>query len=76
MYDQFSAYAAVLQREGAQKAGELAIIGDEAVVEKQIKRLQDAGAAEFIRNAWGFTTVEEHDHTAGLLGSLSGPGVA
>ncbi|MGY4647396.1 LLM class F420-dependent oxidoreductase [Mycobacterium sp. URHB0021] len=76
MYDQFSAYAAVLQREGAQKAGELAIIGDEAVVEKQIKRLQDAGATEFIGNAWGFTTVEEHDRTAGLLGSLSGPGSA
>jgi alkanesulfonate monooxygenase SsuD/methylene tetrahydromethanopterin reductase-like flavin-dependent oxidoreductase (luciferase family) len=53
MYDQFSAYAAVLQREGAQKVGELAIIGDEAVVEKQIKRLQDAGAAEFIATHGG-----------------------
>jgi F420-dependent oxidoreductase-like protein len=74
MYDQFAAHAAVLQREGAQKAGELAIIGDEAVVEKQIKRLQDAGATEFIGNAWGFATVEEHDRTAGLLGSVSGPG--
>jgi hypothetical protein len=27
-----------------------------------------------VGNAWGFTTVEEHDRTAGLLGSLSGPG--
>jgi 5,10-methylenetetrahydromethanopterin reductase len=74
MYDQFAAYAAVLQREGARRAGEVSIIGDEVHVANAINRLRDAGATEFIGNAWGFTTEEEHDRTVALLGSLSGPG--
>ena len=75
MYDQYAAYAAVLQREGAQRAGDVAIIGDEAHVAKAIRRLRDAGATEFVGNAWGFTTQEEHDRTVALLGALSLTGV-
>jgi F420-dependent oxidoreductase-like protein len=75
MYDQFAAYTAVLKREGADRAGDVAIVGDEAHVEKAINGLRDAGATEFIGNAWGFTTEEEHDRTVALLGSLSEPGV-
>ena len=72
MYDQFSAYTTVLEREGARNAGDVAIIGDEAHVEREILRLRDAGATEFIGNAWGFTTAEEHDRTVAVLGALSG----
>jgi 5,10-methylenetetrahydromethanopterin reductase len=72
MYDQFSAYTTVLEREGARNAGDVAIIGDEAHVEREILRLRDAGATEFIGNAWGFTTTEEHDRTVAVLGALSG----
>lgn len=72
MYDQYAAYSAVLQREGAQRAGDVSIIGDEAHVEKAVNQLCDAGATEFIGNAWGFTTQEEHDRTVALLGSMSG----
>ncbi|KAA0079226.1 LLM class F420-dependent oxidoreductase [Mycolicibacterium sp. P9-64] len=72
MYDQFSAYTTVLEREGARHAGDVAIIGDEAHVERAILRLRDAGATEFIGNAWGFTTVAEHDRTVAVLGALSG----
>ena len=75
MYDQFAAYTAVLKREGADRAGDVAIVGDEAHVEKAINGLRDAGATEFIGNAWGFTTEEEHDRTVALLGSLSERGV-
>ena len=76
MYDQFSAYAAVLRtRGGPQRAGDVAIIGDEADVERQILRLRDAGATEFIGNAWGFTTAEEHDRTVAVLGGLSLSGI-
>jgi F420-dependent oxidoreductase-like protein len=74
MYDQFAAYTAVLQREGSQRAGDVAIVGDEAYVERAVNRLRDAGATEFIGNAWGFTTAEEHDRTVAFLGSLSGDG--
>ena len=71
MYDQFSAYAAVLQREGAQRPAS-SPSSAMRVVEEQIKRLQDAGATEFIGNAWGFTTVEEHDRTVAVaVGALS-----
>ena len=66
--------APVLRREGAHRAGDVAIIGDEAYVERAIARLRDAGATEFIGNAWGFTTPEEHDRTVSLLGALSGAG--
>jgi alkanesulfonate monooxygenase SsuD/methylene tetrahydromethanopterin reductase-like flavin-dependent oxidoreductase (luciferase family) len=72
MYDQFSAYTTVLEREGARNAGDVAIIGDEAHVEREILRLRDAGATEFIGSAWGFTTAEEHDRTVAVLGALSG----
>ena len=72
MYDQYEAYANVLRREGARRAGDVAIIGDEAHVERAIGALGDAGATEFIGNAWGFTTPEEHDRTVSLLGALSG----
>jgi F420-dependent oxidoreductase-like protein len=72
MYDQYAAYVAVLHREGARRAGDVAIIGDEAHVQRAILRLREAGATEFIGNAWGFTTPEEHDRTVAVLGALSG----
>jgi 5,10-methylenetetrahydromethanopterin reductase len=64
-------YRAVLDREGATSAAEVAIIGDEQEVEHAIKRLADAGVTHFVANPSSFTTAEERARTIGFLGSLS-----
>ena len=63
MYGQLPNYQRVLAREGATKPEELAVVGDEAAVERQIRALADAGATDFI--AWVYPVGAD---TAGSLG--------
>jgi len=70
-YGNIPSYRAVLDREGATSAAEVAIIGDEHEVEHAIKRLADAGVTHFVANPSSFTTAEERARTIGFLGSLS-----
>jgi len=57
MYGRLPNYQRVLEREGATKPEELAVVGDEAEVERQIRALSDAGATDFI--AWAFPVGED-----------------
>jgi alkanesulfonate monooxygenase SsuD/methylene tetrahydromethanopterin reductase-like flavin-dependent oxidoreductase (luciferase family) len=41
-------YRAILDKEGAADAADVAIIGGEAEVEAQIRRLADAGVTDFV----------------------------
>jgi 5,10-methylenetetrahydromethanopterin reductase len=58
----------MLDREGAGGPGDVAIVGDEAVVAKQVLALADAGVTDFI--AADFGSREELRRTRVLLESL------
>ena len=47
MYGQLPSYRAMLDREGAAKPGEVAIVGDEAQLRADLGRLADAGVTDF-----------------------------
>ena len=47
-YAALPSYRAVLEREGVESPGEIAIVGDEAAVEDQLVRLADLGATDLL----------------------------
>jgi alkanesulfonate monooxygenase SsuD/methylene tetrahydromethanopterin reductase-like flavin-dependent oxidoreductase (luciferase family) len=53
VYGFLPSYRAMLDREGAEKPGDVAIVGDEAAVEKQLGQLRDAGVTEFVASIFG-----------------------
>ena len=61
-------YRAVLSREGASDAGEVAIAGDEEAVARQLTRLTEVGVGEFMAAPFG--SAEEQARTAEFLRSL------
>jgi F420-dependent oxidoreductase-like protein len=63
-------YRAILDREGVASIGEVAIVGDEGEVARQIRALFDAGATEFVALPYG--SIEEHERTRVLLAELAG----
>lgn len=50
---QAPAYRAVLDREGADGIGDVCIVGDEAEIEKQLRRLAGIGVTEFVASPKG-----------------------
>jgi len=68
VYGFLPSYRAMLDREGAGGPGDVAIVGDEAAVGKQVLALADIGVTDFI--AAGFGSSDERDRTRGLLQSL------
>jgi 5,10-methylenetetrahydromethanopterin reductase len=68
VYGFLPSYRAMLDREGAGGPGDVAIVGDEAVVAKQVLALADAGVTDFI--AADFGSREELRRTRVLLESL------
>jgi F420-dependent oxidoreductase-like protein len=73
MYGRLPNYARVLAREGARTPADLALVGDEASVEQQIRALSGAGATDLI--AWvypvGDAPASSLERTWALLGSLA-----
>ena len=65
VYGFLPSYRAMLDREGAEEPGDVAIVGDEATVEKELARLADAGVTEFVASIFG--TREERDRTRAFL---------
>jgi F420-dependent oxidoreductase-like protein len=61
-------YRAVLDREGAAGPQDVAFVGDEDAVARQIGRLADAGATELMASPFG--TPEEQARTIAVLASL------
>lgn len=74
MYGRLPNYQRVLAREGATKPEELAVVGEEADVERQIRELADAGATDFVAWAYpvGDDAAESLDRTWTLLSGLAG----
>jgi F420-dependent oxidoreductase-like protein len=70
IYGQLPSYRAMLDREGAQGPGDVAITGDEGSVEAQIGALEDAGVTDFV--AGEFARGDEQRRTRDLLKRLAG----
>lgn len=67
-YGLLPSYRAMLDREGVDGPAGVAIIGDEAAVTAQIRRLADGGATDFLGAPLG--SAEERERTLQLLASL------
>jgi F420-dependent oxidoreductase-like protein len=74
VYGRLPNYQRVLEREGAQTPAELAVVGDEASVERQVRALAAAGATDL--TAWvypvGDAAAMSLERTWALLGNLAG----
>ena len=68
IYGQLPSYRAMLDKEGAATPGDVAIVGDEASVESQIRRLADVGVTDFV--AANFGSGDEGTATRDVLRSF------
>ena len=68
VYGFLPSYRAMLDREGAEGPADVAIVGDEGTVEKQVRALADAGVTEYVASIFG--TREERTQTRALLQTL------
>ena len=70
IYGQLPSYRAMLDREGAEGPGGVAIVGDEAAVSAQIAAIGEAGATDFMAAPFG--SKEELDRTIATVAALTG----
>jgi len=68
-YGQLPSYRAMLDREGAGSPCDVAIVGDEAAVTAEIRRIEEAGATEFSGAVYG--SPDEVNRSRALLGALA-----
>ncbi len=68
MYGFLPSYRAMLDREGADGPADVAIVGDESAVEKQVHALADAGVTEYVASIFG--SRGERETTRALLKSM------
>lgn len=68
IYGFLPSYRAMLDREGAEGPADVAIVGDEATVEKQVLALADAGVTEYVASIFG--SRDERTRTRELLKSM------
>jgi 5,10-methylenetetrahydromethanopterin reductase len=52
-YGMLPSYRAMLDREGAQGPGDVAVVGDEEVVASAVRNLRDAGVSDFVAIVYG-----------------------
>lgn len=69
IYGQLPAYRSMLDREGAPEPGDVAIVGDEESVARQIEAFAEAGATEYLALPYG--SDEEQTRTFALLATLA-----
>jgi F420-dependent oxidoreductase-like protein len=62
------AYRAVFEREGVTGPGDVSIVGDEAYVQAQLRRLADIGVTEFVGTPFGDAATQQR--TVDLLAAL------
>jgi alkanesulfonate monooxygenase SsuD/methylene tetrahydromethanopterin reductase-like flavin-dependent oxidoreductase (luciferase family) len=70
-YEQVPSYERVIALEGATRAGELAVIGDEETVAAEIRRYFDAGATEVVFSQTDLAGTADQLRTWKLLGELA-----
>ncbi|WP_191247297.1 LLM class F420-dependent oxidoreductase [Amycolatopsis deserti] len=71
-YERIPSYQRVIGLEGATRAGELAVIGDEETVAAEVRRYFDAGATEVVFTQTDLGSAEDQRRTWKLLGELAG----
>lgn len=69
VYGQLPSYRAMLDREQAGGPEDVAIVGDEAEIERSISQLADAGATEFVGSPYG--SDDDRSRTVACLSSLA-----
>jgi F420-dependent oxidoreductase-like protein len=69
MAGQTPSYRAMLDREGVSSPADVIVAGDEAAVERELRRYVDAGATELLAIPFGST--DDQTRTLGLLASLA-----
>ncbi|MER7694504.1 TIGR03564 family F420-dependent LLM class oxidoreductase [Streptomyces sp. NPDC097610] len=70
LYETIPSYQRILAEEGAARAAELVLIGDEQTVATGLRRYLDAGATELAVTQMNFASPQERIRTWTLLGSL------
>ncbi|MFE3191839.1 TIGR03564 family F420-dependent LLM class oxidoreductase [Nocardia sp. NPDC059240] len=70
-YEQIPSYRRVIDLEGASRAGELALIGDEETVAAGIRRYYEAGATEVVLVSTDLTGPADEHRTWSLAGELA-----
>jgi len=65
-------YRAMLDREGVRSIADVAIVGDETIVAREVQRYADAGATELVANPFG--SEEERERTLAVLAGLARAG--
>jgi 5,10-methylenetetrahydromethanopterin reductase len=68
VYGFLPSYRAMLDREGAGGPADVAMVGDAATVEKQVRALADAGVTEYVASIYG--SRDERAETRALLKSM------
>ncbi|WP_067824581.1 TIGR03564 family F420-dependent LLM class oxidoreductase [Nocardia inohanensis] len=70
-YEQIPSYRRVIDLEGVDRAGQLAVIGDEETVAAEIQRYYDAGATEIVLTSTDLASEADELRTWKLLGELN-----
>lgn len=69
VYGTLPSYRAMLDREGAATPGDIAVVGDEEAIAKQVQQLADAGVTDF--NAAPYGSPDQVERARTLLASLA-----
>jgi F420-dependent oxidoreductase-like protein len=72
IYGQLPSYRAMLDKEGAAGPGQVAIVGDDETVARQVRALADAGVTDFAGAPYG--DAAEIERTVGVLAQLAREG--
>ncbi len=70
-YPSFPSYKAMLDREGATRPSDVALVGDEEVVAAQVAAVAEAGGTDLVASVVGSS--EDRGRAMALLGSLNRP---
>ncbi|MEV4129967.1 TIGR03564 family F420-dependent LLM class oxidoreductase [Nocardia sp. NPDC049707] len=70
-YEQVPSYRRVIELEGASRAAELALIGDEETIAAGIQRYYDAGATEVVLTTTDLAGPDDQHRTWALAGALA-----
>ncbi|MFE6779481.1 LLM class F420-dependent oxidoreductase [Streptomyces sp. NPDC057702] len=70
-YEQIPSYARVIELSGAQRAVDVAVIGDEAQLAAEVRRYRDAGATEVVFSSTEIAGDESRRRTWAALGALA-----
>ncbi|MFJ7068255.1 LLM class F420-dependent oxidoreductase [Streptomyces sp. NPDC101115] len=71
LYERVPSYQRVIELSGADRAADLAVLGDEETVAAEVRRYREAGATEVVFTATDLSGEDDRRRTWKLLGELS-----